>query len=106
MKVISTHGKDVVHIHNGILLSHIKEPNCAICRHLDGPRDSGISQNEKNKCHILTYVCGIHKNGIDDLICKREIENRHMDTSWGKGAWDELEGWDFHIYTQLILCIK
>ena len=42
MKIISTHRKDVVHIHNGILLSHIKEPNCAICRHLDGPRDKRV----------------------------------------------------------------
>ena len=67
---------------------------------------SGISQNEKNKYHILTYVCGIQENGIDDLICKREVETRHMDISGGERAWGELENWDFHIYTQLLLCIK
>jgi len=31
--------EDVVHIFNGILLSHKKEQNCAICRDMDGPRD-------------------------------------------------------------------
>ena len=31
--------EDVVHIYNGILLSHKKEWNCAICRDMDGLRD-------------------------------------------------------------------
>ena len=32
--------EDMVHIYNGILLSHKKERNYAICRGVDGPRDS------------------------------------------------------------------
>ena len=31
--------KDVVHVYNGILLSHKKEGNNAICSNIDGPRD-------------------------------------------------------------------
>ena len=31
--------EDVVHIYNGILLSHKKEGNNAICSNMDGPRD-------------------------------------------------------------------
>ena len=32
--------EDVVHIYNGILLSHLKqEQNNAICSDMDGPRD-------------------------------------------------------------------
>ena len=31
--------EDVVHIYNGILLSHKKEQNNAICSNMDGPRD-------------------------------------------------------------------
>ena len=31
--------EDVVHIYNGILLSHKKERNRVICRDVDGPRD-------------------------------------------------------------------
>ena len=30
--------KDVIHIHNGILLSQKKERNWVICRDVDGPR--------------------------------------------------------------------
>ena len=33
---------------------------------------SEVNQKEKNKYHILMYICGISKNGIDDLICKAE----------------------------------
>ena len=37
---------------------------------------SEVSQKEKNKYCILTHTCGILKNGIDDLICKAEIETQ------------------------------
>ena len=32
--------EDVVHIHNGIVLSHKKEQNSDICSNMDGTRDS------------------------------------------------------------------
>ena len=54
--------EDVVHIYNGILLSHKKERNWVICRDVDGPRvviQSEVSQKEKNKSRILTHICGI-----------------------------------------------
>ena len=43
--------KDVVYIHNGILLRHKKEWNNAICSNMDGPRDyhTKWSQTEKDK---------------------------------------------------------
>ena len=34
-----TDKEDAVHIYNGILLSHNKEQNNAICSNTDGPRD-------------------------------------------------------------------
>jgi len=34
-----TDKEDVVHIYNGLLLSHKKEHNSAICRDVDVPRD-------------------------------------------------------------------
>ena len=56
----------VVHIYNGILLSHKKERNWVICRDVDGPRcgwvfviQSEVSQKEKNKYRILMHICGI-----------------------------------------------
>ena len=32
--------EDVVHIYNGVLLTQKKEQNSAVCREVDGPRDS------------------------------------------------------------------
>ena len=60
---------------------------------------SEVSQKEKNKYHILTFICGIQKNGIDDLICKAEIETQTQRTNvWAPrdevGGWDELGDWD------------
>ena len=35
-----------------------------------------VSQKDKNKYCILMHICGIQKNGIDDFICKTEIETQ------------------------------
>ena len=52
---------DVVHINNGILLSHKKEWNWVICSDVDGPRVCHIegSQKEKKKYCILMQMYGI-----------------------------------------------
>ena len=57
--------EDVVHMYNGILLSHKEEWNGVICRDLDGAMDlesvfqSEVSQKEKNKYHVLVHIYGI-----------------------------------------------
>ena len=54
--------EDVVHIYNGILLSHKKERNNAICTNMDGPRDyllSKVSHTEKENYHMISLICGI-----------------------------------------------
>ena len=38
-KLSNVYKEDVVHIHNAILLSHIKECSDAICSNMNGPRD-------------------------------------------------------------------
>ena len=39
-----------------------------------------VSQKDKNRYHtdiiILTHICGIKENGIDNLICKAEIDTQ------------------------------
>ena len=54
---------DVVHVYNGIPLSHKKEQSYTICRDVDGPREtvihSEVSEKEKNKYHILMHICEI-----------------------------------------------
>ena len=52
----------MVHICNGILVSHEKERNWIICRDVHGPRvviQSEVIQKEKNKYHILMHIYGI-----------------------------------------------
>ena len=54
--------EDVVHIYNGILLSHKKEQNWVIVEmwmDLETVIQSEASQKEKNKYRILTHICGI-----------------------------------------------
>jgi len=55
----------VVHIHNGILLSHEKEQNWVVCSDVDEPRvcNSEWSKSEERKYHILLHIYGICKNG-------------------------------------------
>ena len=55
--------EDVVHMYNGILLSHKKEWNNAICSNMDGPRDCHIewSKSDKDKYHI-TYMWNLKKS--------------------------------------------
>ena len=52
---------------------------------------SEVSQKEKNQYHLLTHISGIQKNDIDGCICKAEVENKHMDTKWGRRRWNYWE---------------
>ena len=50
----------MVHIHNGILLSHKKECIRVSSLEVDEPIiQSDVSQKEKDKYHILMYIYGI-----------------------------------------------
>ena len=52
----------MVHIHNGILLSHKKEQNNAICSNMDEQETlilSEVSQKEKEKYHMIPLTSGI-----------------------------------------------
>ena len=54
--------EDVVHIYNGILLSHKKEKFGSLVEtwmDLETAIQSEVSQKEKNKYHILMHMCGI-----------------------------------------------
>ena len=54
--------EDVVHIHNGILLSHKRnrfESVLVRWMNLEPVTGSEVSQKEENKCHILMHIYGI-----------------------------------------------
>ena len=50
-----------MYVHNGILLSHKKEWDNAICSNMDGPRDDPTkwSKPDKDKYHMISLICGI-----------------------------------------------
>ena len=45
----------VVHIYNGILLSHKKDGNNAICSNMDGPRDYHTKQSKSEREIQIPY---------------------------------------------------
>ena len=47
--------EDVVYTYNGILLSHKKEWNNAICSNMDGPRDYHTLWNKPVRERQITY---------------------------------------------------
>ena len=48
-------------LYSGILLSHKKKWNTAICGNMDGPEDDHTKQSksEKDKHHMISFVYGI-----------------------------------------------
>ena len=47
------------YIHSGILPSHKKEWNNAICSNVDGPREYHINEASQRKLNIISITCGI-----------------------------------------------
>ena len=85
--------EDVVHVYNGILLSHKKEWNWVICGDVDGPRDcvqSEVSQKEKNKYCILTHMWSLEKwyrwTSLQGRNRDTDVENKHMGTKGESGG--------------------
>ena len=52
--------EDVVHIYNGILLSHKKERNWVLCRDVDGQSEVK-SEREKQVSYINAYMWNLEK---------------------------------------------
>ena len=69
--------EDVVHIYNGILLSHKKEWNNAICRNMDATRDyTKWSKSERGKQipYDITYMWNL-KYDTNEPIYETETDS-------------------------------
>ena len=69
----------MVHIHNGILLSHKKNeimPLAATGMDLEIIILSEVSQTEKDKYHMISLICGVLKNDTNELICETETDSK------------------------------
>ena len=69
----------MVHIYNGILLSHKKEWNNAIGSNTDGPWGYHTKwsklDRERQKSYDITYMCNV-KHDTNDLIYKTETDSQ------------------------------
>ena len=72
--------EDVVYIYSGILLSHKKEWNNAICSNMDEPRDDHTkwskSDKERQVSYDITYLWNLKKNDTNELIYKTETDSQ------------------------------
>ena len=69
--------KVVVHIHNGVLLSHLKECIWISSNEVDETGaiiQSEVSQKEKHQYSILTHIYGILKDGNN--VCETAKETQ------------------------------
>ena len=75
--VVYTHTH--AHIHNGILLSHKKEPNNAIYSNMDGNRDYHTkwskSERDRQILYDITYMWNLKIN-TNELIYKTETDSQ------------------------------
>ena len=86
--------------------SAIKRNEIVPFREVDGPRDCYTEWSKSEREQILHniaymwdlekwYRCACWQNRNRDT----DVENEHMDTKAGKGEWDGLGDWDWHLYT-------
>ena len=63
----------MVHMYNGMLLSHNKKWNNTICSNMDVPRDHHTRWNKlEDNYHMISLICRILKNDTNELIYKTE----------------------------------
>ena len=84
----------MLHIYNGILLSHKKEQSCVICRDMDGPRECHTewskSEREKQISYINVYMWNLAKwyrwSYLQSRNRDTDVENKCMDTRGERGG--------------------
>ena len=108
--------EDVLHIYNGILLSHKKERNWVIYRDVDGSRDCHTewskSEREKEISYINAHMWNLEKGyrwtGLQGRNWDTDVENKRMDTKWesGGGGGGGVMNWAIGIDMYTLMCIK
>ena len=69
-----------VYMHNGILLSHHKEGNNAICSNIDRPGNYHTKWSKPDRetqiSYDISYMQKLRKNDINELISKTETDTQ------------------------------
>ena len=109
--------EDVVHIYNGILLSHKWEQKWVICRDVDGSRDCHTewskSEREKQISYINACMWNLEKcyrwTGFQGRSWDTDVEIKRMDTKGRKlrgGGDGGVMNWEIGIDMYTLMCIK
>ena len=101
--------EDMVHIYNGILLSHKKEWNNAICSNMDGPRDCHTewrkSDTERQISCDIAYMWNLKKGYSCTYLQNRsritDVENKLNGSQGLRRGRDKLGDWYWHIHTTI-----
>ena len=96
--------EDVVHIYNGILLSHKKNeimPFAATWMDLEIVILSEVSQAEKDKCYMISLICGLKNNWYKWTYLHNRnrvtaLENKLMVTKGENGGINSETGIDIY----------
>ena len=76
------HKEDVVHIYNGILLSHKKNEIMPFAATWTDTEIIILSEVSQTKTNIMTsLICGIKKNYINELIYKTKTDSQTSKTN-------------------------
>ena len=100
----------VVHIYNGIILSHKKEWIWVGWTETDEPRAcyAEWSKSEKYIYHILMHIYGISKNGTEEPICRAGLETKtcRMDMWTQQGEEEGGTNWEISTEIHTLPCVK
>ena len=100
--------KDVVCMHNGILLSHQKGQSNAICSNTDGPRDCHTEWSKSDRGGEVSYgipfIWNLKRNDLQiTLLTKQKETHRLREQTYG--CWREgiVRDLEMELYTLLYL---
>ena len=82
----------MVHIHNGILLSHKRNTFESVLMrwmNLEPVIQNEVSQKEKDKYRLLMHMCESRKMVPKNLFAGQHWRNRHREQTYGRGRGQE-----------------
>ena len=68
-------------------------------------QDKGSQKDKKQISYVSVYLCGIQKNGRNDLICKTEIETWMQRKSVWAPRWGDWGGMNWEIGIDIYICV-
>ena len=93
--------EDVVHIYNGILLSHNKNEIMVLAvTWIDLEMIILSEVSERQTTYSITYMCNLKKTDTDECICRTETDLQTLKNltvtkgdRWGREGWTGGLGW-------------